>query len=233
MVASVTPGEQRPTDEIPTGRELTAREFLAGLDPNAKPYIPEVDGDDEPLSPERRTEILRLLLSEHRTVAELDVVAGELLDELDRVQRAYIFDTAELKRQSDDARTAAVTEAMEAAKGEYLQDNTGDAEDLAYDRAIAHVIVALRRLLPEGAPDLAAENARLKAELAKYVGQEPTLAEEALYAHGDKVLREAADQVDAKADALDKTLGTRTETASIQRGVAADLRRIADEGGHR
>jgi DNA repair ATPase RecN len=73
----------------------------------------------------------------------------------------------------------------------------------------------------------------LETQLAKYVGHEPTLTEEALYAHGSKVLREAA-------DALDEERAEHATPGDYAMGVgdgfelaAQSLRRMADEGSHR
>jgi hypothetical protein len=84
-----------------------------------------------------------------------------LLAEIDRVQRAYTFDTADLKRRVDEQareierlkadRTATLTAAIEAAQSEYLTDNTGTPEDEAYNRGVTDAIAAIGKLLAGGA----------------------------------------------------------------------------------
>ncbi|SEO82871.1 hypothetical protein [Actinacidiphila rubida] len=85
----------------------------------------------------------------------------------------------------------------------------------------------LRRLL-----DAEAEAERLQAELAKYVGHEPTLAEEAEYVRRQRraeVLTEAAEvAVRAARGCGDDERGQ--YAASVAAGVGAELRRMAEAG---
>jgi len=47
-------------------------------------------------------------------------------------------------------RTAALNEAIEAARGEYLHDETGTPEDEAYNQAVSDVVAAIGALLEGG-----------------------------------------------------------------------------------
>jgi hypothetical protein len=80
-----------------------------------------------------------------------------------------------------------------------------------------------------------ADVADLLALLDLYVGHEPTLTEEALYVHGEKVLRNAADAVDALREKTDVNVATYQRYDFRQRVALSDaaneLRRIANEGG--
>lgn len=65
---------------------------------------------------------------------------------LSRAQRAE----AEVERLKAD-RAATLNEAIEAARGEYLTDNTGTPEDEAYNQGVTDVIAAIGYLLEGGA----------------------------------------------------------------------------------
>lgn len=51
----------------------------------------------------------------------------------------------------DGARKKALREAIEAARAEYLADNTGRADDAAYNDAVGHVIASSSALTEGGA----------------------------------------------------------------------------------
>jgi hypothetical protein len=46
-------------------------------------------------------------------------------------------------------RAQALNEAIEAARGEYLEDQTGTPEDEAYNQAVSDVVAAIGALLEE------------------------------------------------------------------------------------
>jgi DNA-binding protein Fis len=50
----------------------------------------------------------------------------------------------------NEIRTEALREAIEAARGEYLEDATGTPEDEAYNQAVSDVAAAIGALLEEG-----------------------------------------------------------------------------------
>jgi DNA-binding protein Fis len=53
------------------------------------------------------------------------------------------------KTQSE-IRADSLREAIEAARGEYLEDNTGTPEDEAYNQAVSDVVAAIGALLEGG-----------------------------------------------------------------------------------
>lgn len=50
----------------------------------------------------------------------------------------------------NETRTRALREAIEAARGEYLEDATSTPEDEAYNQAVSDVVAAIDALLEEG-----------------------------------------------------------------------------------
>lgn len=63
-----------------------------------------------------------------------------------RVAGAFV-DEARANALIDAHRLEVLTEAVEAARGEYLHDQTGSPEDEAYNRAVSDVVAALGALL--------------------------------------------------------------------------------------
>ncbi|MET8378086.1 hypothetical protein [Streptomyces microflavus] len=49
----------------------------------------------------------------------------------------------------NEIRTEALREAIEAARGEYLEEATGTSEDEAYNQAVSDVVAAIGALLEE------------------------------------------------------------------------------------
>ncbi|MFD0074305.1 hypothetical protein ACFVIY_17910 [Streptomyces sp. NPDC127166] len=75
----------------------------------------------------------------HAVVACVSPCGTDLLAEVDRQVRA----------QTAEHRAAVLDEAIKAAEGELLQDDTGMREDEAYNQGVHDVIVALRRMAEE------------------------------------------------------------------------------------
>lgn len=55
-----------------------------------------------------------------------------------------------MTESQSETRSAALQEAIEAARGEYLHDQTGTPEDEAYNRAVSDVVAAIGALLEGG-----------------------------------------------------------------------------------
>lgn len=72
---------------------------------------------------------------------------------------------------------------------------------------------------------------QIRTRLVGYVDTSDAEAVRLLDTFAAEVLRDAADEVVADADRLDRALKARTETAATKRSVANDLRRRADEIG--
>lgn len=117
------------------------------------------------LSPERLAEIKDLLRYEssisfqsHRAKESMLLLVAEieqwwatygrdaLPGALSRMQRAE----AEAERGKTD-RSATLTEAIQAARSEYLTDATGHPEDDAYNQGVTDAIAAIGKLLDGGA----------------------------------------------------------------------------------
>lgn len=56
-----------------------------------------------------------------------------------------------VEQKLDAYRAEILNAAIEAARGEYLQDNTGTPEDEAYNQAVSDVVAAIGALLEGGA----------------------------------------------------------------------------------
>lgn len=55
-----------------------------------------------------------------------------------------------IEQKLDAHRAENITEAIKAARGEYLEDATTTPEDAAYNRAVSDVVAAIGALLEEG-----------------------------------------------------------------------------------
>lgn len=67
--------------------------------------------------------------------------------ELRNVICAQAIDNDGAQQKLDTYRTAVLAEAIEAARGEYLHDDTGTPEDEAYSQAVSDVVAAIGALL--------------------------------------------------------------------------------------
>lgn len=52
-----------------------------------------------------------------------------------------------MTKSESEIRAAAINEAIEAARGEYLHEDTGTPEDEAYNQAVSDVVAAIGALL--------------------------------------------------------------------------------------
>jgi DNA-binding protein Fis len=55
-----------------------------------------------------------------------------------------------MTKTESETRAEVLREAIEAARGEYLEDATGTPEDEAYDQAVSDVVAAIGALLEGG-----------------------------------------------------------------------------------
>jgi hypothetical protein len=78
-----------------------------------------------------------------RFIAEAPTNVRALLDDVERQAR-------EIERLAAD-RAATLAEAIDAARAEYLTDNTGTPEDEAYNQGVTDAIAAIGKLLEGGA----------------------------------------------------------------------------------
>jgi hypothetical protein len=78
-------------------------------------------------------------------------IGNQLLDEYGRAEAAPLGTLADLRTKLGEYRAEVLNEAIEAARGEYLTDATGDETDEAYNRGVSDAIAAIGALLEGGA----------------------------------------------------------------------------------
>lgn len=67
---------------------------------------------------------------QNRSLAGADIDITALLDEVERLQRTYTFDTADLKRKNDETRTVTIAEVRRALLGTTDGDEVDDAFEI-------------------------------------------------------------------------------------------------------
>lgn len=75
----------------------------------------------------------------------------KLLNEYGQAETAPLGMLADLRGKLSEVRAEALHEAIEAARGEYLHDDTASPEDEAYNQAVSDVVAAIGALLEGGA----------------------------------------------------------------------------------